>query len=190
MATYTKDNVVFGDNTEIPNGVYTVRITDMKWRLSSSGNPMIEAAGEIVYPATVEVNGKTIQVAGRKLRNWYNLLDPSSPYGAARLIEGLTRAGLNKLQDLPEGVLFDDGENNPRALEVFKGAELNMMVRCSPRKCMRPPTMEERQRGITDYQPIKDPNTNEDVVLGYQLETDWSQVVGPADKNRTDTTAF
>lgn len=181
MAKYEKNNVVFGDNTEIPTGVYTVLITDMRKRVSSNGNPMIETAGEICDPPTVSVNGKTVQVAGRRLRNWFNILDPSSPYGVGRLVAGLQRAGLNptELQQLGDGEIFDDSEE---LLKVFVGKKLRMRVVCRPNKLMRPPTEEEKAAGKTDYVPLTDPVSGKELSSGYQLETSWGDVVGPAEE--------
>ena len=186
MAKYSNDQIVYGDNSEIPAGVYTVRITKMVFKRSKEAKkPMIEAAGEIVSPATVECGGKQVQVAGRPLRNWYNLLDPASTYGLGRLIEGLRRGGLDpavvQSDYLDEGEIFNDGEGDPKALQLFVGKSVNMRVDCKPRDAMRPPTEAEKAAGKTDYQPLLDPATGKPLTSGYQLETSWGNVVGPAE---------
>lgn len=178
MATYNKDSVVFGDGSEIPTGVYTIRITKMeKTKSKSSGNLMIKTSGEIIDPPSVEIGDKTVAVAGRKPRDWYNILNPESNFGVGRLIEGLTRGGLvpAEVQELPEGELFDD-EN----LQPFIGKCLQMTVRCTPKFLMRPPTEAERAEGKKEYQQLTGKD-GKPLSQGFQLETDWSMVVGPAD---------
>lgn len=177
MAKYNKDSVVFGDGSEIPTGVYTIRITAMEKKKSSKGNMMIRASGEIVDPPTVTIGDKTVAVAGRRPRDWYNVLDPSSTFGVSRLVEGLTRGGLDpvEVQGLDEGELFDDDN-----LQPFIGKLLQMTVKCTPKYLMRPPTQQEISQGVTGYQQLLDKN-NQPLSQGFQLETDWSMVVGPAD---------
>ena len=153
-------------------------------RSKEAKKPMIETAGEIVSPATVECGGKQVQVAGRRLRNWYNLLDPASTYGLGRLLEGLRRGGLDpqtvQSDYLDEGEIFNDGEGEPKALQLFVGKSINMRVDCKPRDAMRPPTEAEKEEGETDYKPLLD-HAGKPLTSGYQLETSWGNVVGPAE---------
>jgi len=178
MAKYTADEVVFSTNCPLPTDQYVVRINDMKKRKSAAGNPMVATELEIISPTSVEVLGKKYATGGQKA-NIYTPLDPSMSF-MSNMIEGLTRADLapNKVQELAEGELFSDEQED---LDKFKNKLLRITIDSQPRKALRRPTPEEKAAGVRQ-EPLKNPDGT-DVILGYQLQTNWDRVVGPADSD-------
>jgi hypothetical protein len=175
MAKYKADEVVRGLDTPFPTNNFTVRITKMEKGRSSAGNPMITTDIEIVDPQYVEAGSAKIQTAGMTAK-LYGMLDPSNPYGLSKMIGALKRAGLDPVveQGLDEGELFDD---DPAALKPFVGKKFQMTLGCKPRVQMRYPTPEEKAAG-TKPTPLKTA-TGQDIVSGFQMEADWSNVTGP-----------
>ena len=178
MAKYTNEEVVFGTNCALPTDTYVLRMS-MERKKSSAGNPMVVTSLEIVEPTSVEVLGKKYATGGQKTSPIFTVLDPSMGF-MAQMIEGLRRADLDPkvVQDLAEGEIFSD---EPEDLAKYNNKCLRMTVDSQPRKAMRRPTPEEKAAGIKS-EPLKNPDGSE-VVLGYQLSTDWTRVVGPALKD-------
>lgn len=148
----------------------------MTKRKSSAGNPMVATEFEIVSPTSVEVLGKKYATGGQKVVS-FTVLDPSMSF-MSQMIEGLKRAGLEpcKVQELGPYELFSD---EPEDLAKFVGKTLRLTIDSQPRLAMRRPTPEEKAAGVKQ-EPLKNPDGT-DVVLGYQLQTDWTRVVGPGD---------
>jgi hypothetical protein len=171
---YRKEDIVRGLDTSFPDQVMTVQITKMEKKTSQAGNAMIVTDIEISEPTHIEVAGRKIQTGGLQGR-MFGMLDPNNPFGLAKLIAGLDKAGLSPttVQGLDDETAFE--ENN---LKPFVGKYMRMVVSCEVKKAFRKPTAEEAAAGIKT-QELVDPATGKTVILGYQLKTDWSNVFGP-----------
>ena len=174
---FKKSEVVRGLDKPFPSTSCTVRITAMEKTRSSAGNPMVTTDIEIVAPQVISHAGDTIQLAGLTGR-LFGMLDPTSPYGLAKLLGALERAQLDpaEIQGLGEDELFE--ADDPAKLRAFIGKTFQITLTCKPRVTMRQPTPEERAAGVKP-EPLKDKQGKE-LTAGNQLDCDWGNVTGPA----------
>jgi len=181
MAKYTRDSVVFRDNSEIPSDIYTVKFTSFIKKQSSTDRPMIEASCSIVSPETVQVGDKTIMVQGRSFK-MYNLLDPVETYGLGQLVDGLTRGGLNPTEvfELPEDEIWPEDDNN-KVLAKMVNKTCNMRLFSEQSFMMTKPTQEERRRGIKPTQQLGPDGSP--IKIGFAIKGDFSNITGPADQD-------
>lgn len=175
------EEIVRGMDTPFADRTFIVRITDMVKSKSTAGNDQIVTDVELVHPEVIESEGKKLQVGGIGGK-MYGSLDTSKPLGFAKFLSGLEKAGLDPrvLQKdiLGEGDVFEF--DKPKCFQPFIGKYFEIVVSCKPRPAMRNPTPAEAKAGVKK-QVMKDAQGN-DINLGYMLNLDWGQVVGPAKK--------
>lgn len=183
-----QDEIVRGLDTPFADQPFIVRITDMQRAKSAAGNDQIVTEVELVHPQVIESEGKKLQVGGTPGK-LYGSLDTSKPLGFAKFLSGLQKAGLDPVEVqegiLGEGDVFEYEKKD--CLKPFIGKYFELIVSCKPRPAMRNPTPAEARAGVKK-QVMKDAQGN-DINLGYMLNLDWGQVVGPAEKPE-DTAGF
>lgn len=85
----------------LPNGVYTVRITEIKQALSSKGNLMDTITAEIIAPNAVEFAGANYTAAGVKVMDYWSYTVKGVPQIISRLIKlGLNIQGSPSIKEL------------------------------------------------------------------------------------------
>lgn len=182
--TFRTDEVVFGDDSEIPSNVYTAAITKFDFGKSQAGNPQFVLGCEITDPVQVTFKGQNVNVAGRAF-TIYNSADPSDrERGLGRLISGLTKAGLkpSEVQELGEGEAIS---TEPELMKRFLGKQFQVYIRCQPDIMMRLATPEELEiNPKLKYVEVLDGN-RKPAIKGYKLSAFMTDIIGPAMENNS-----
>lgn len=162
-----EDQVTTNEGGYIPEGMYRVRVLDTKFDMRSDKNkaPMTTLSFEIIEPETLDINGSSVVIAGRK--------------GSIYLIHDVTRAGWASQEQVMEfckklGVKLTEQDNGKVAydtdkhVEYFKGLEFDISLDCREQ-------VKTYNAGPNRGKPILDAN-EKPISLGYQIQANPSNV--------------
>jgi hypothetical protein len=155
----------------IPNSIVTAMVTGCKLGLTSKDSiPKWQIEVVIVAPKSIEFNGKTVTVEGRR-GTLHQRIDHSEN-GIPALQSGLARGGF----DLNEG----DGFDTERPGDLV-GKGFNIFISGKARHARYTVTDDEKAQGIREGKIMTD-ESGQPIILSYDLDfgIGMKNIVGPA----------
>lgn len=183
MPKVSKESMVIGGLTPIPNDRYTVVIKQAECKTAAGvdkdGNPKkptLRVKLEIIAPPSVVYNGETYAAAGRILFMMPNSIDPSVDYGLGRIQVGLEKSKFDFTKMNEEGEL-----ELPEKCMALVGHKMDIYLDSHEEFAMRPFTQEEKDNGAQGTETYRlDQVTGERISRGWRIDASWDDVCGPA----------
>lgn len=136
----------------------------------SSGNPMITLKFEIRSPATVNVAGEDINIAGVEVPFYattQNLSEPDKDQSLYARVFHSDNADELSLYQLFEITLPDDFDKENPPVDLLKGKFLYAQVKSDSRAQRKSPTAEQLKNGIREGDVMVNPKTKKPLMSHY-----------------------
>lgn len=171
MAIIKRDEVVFGGNCKIPQGVYTVRINKAEKGMSKAQKPKVVLSFEIISPEQVEFAGAKYGIAGRKF-TVHQPMQRDESWGASKLFAALDKSKFDYY------TMNDEGEFDDDKLHKLVGHTMLMVLDSEPNTKRFALTEEDISAGLTQGKPMLD-GEGKEISLGWSINANLDNVVGP-----------
>lgn len=160
--------------TPIPADIYSVEIikAEVKTAQGEGKKPTLRTTCEIIDPPSVEVAGKTIICAGRKLFLRAQSIDPSLDWGLPLIVERL------QLTNFPFDEKFPNGDIDTDNWTWVIGHRFQIMLTCVEQFFTRKPRADEIADGKTGDILLLDED-GKPFSRGFQIDAQWSDIVRP-----------
>lgn len=160
------DEIKLSKNIPMPKKNYVLRCTEEEYKASSKGNMMIEREWEVVDPASVVYNGKTLILAGTTMRKYTTCIVLNQD---GTQDEGKTAKCKSSLKAEYELLGFDTNVDpaNPLAKNQAKGMLVDAICTSEEYTQCEDLTAEQKAKGDKQGSPILDRNTGKP-LRGYR----------------------